>query len=297
MADSAPPIGAPAERVVSSLRSILRPVVRFLLRTGITYPMLADVLKSLYVGVARDEFVIEGTRQTASRLSLLTGVYRKDIKNIANRDATGDTPPLNATLGAQLVARWAGDPAYLDEAGHPAPLPRLISEGGSRSFEGLVESVSKDIRSRVVLDEWLNLGVARLDPQRRVCLNVGAFVPERGFDEKLFFFGNNVHDHIAAALHNLAGNDVPFFERSVYYDGLVPESIEELTRLCSTLGMDLLQAVNRRAMELEQRDAGRSDTIRQRMNFGVYYFDASVVRKPQRTLRIASESVTSKEDA
>ena len=274
-----PTLGVPSARVIASLRLILRPMVRFMLRQGITYPLLTDILKSVFVEVARDEFTIEGKRQTDSRISLLTGVHRKDVKRLVDEDGGGGLPPLSVSFGAQLVARWVSDPEFLDAEGRPIPLPRLSSEGGKKSFESLVEGVSKDIRSRVVLDEWLHLGVARLDEQDRVCLNVAAFVPEHGFNEKLYYFGQNVHDHTAAAVHNLAGHSPPLFERSVYYDQLAPDSVEELARLSAELGMNALQAVNRRAIELERRDADRSDVAKTRMNFGMYYYSSSSQRE------------------
>ena len=57
------------------------------------------------------------------------------------------------------------------------PLPRLASQGGGASFESLAARVSKDIRSRPMLDELLRLGVVYLDDRDRVVLNVEAFVP------------------------------------------------------------------------------------------------------------------------
>ena len=93
------------------------------------------------------------------------------------------------SLGAQLVAVWMGTERYLDDQGNPMPLPRFVSEGGDLSFEALVASVNSDIRSRVVLDEWLRLGVVHMDDERRVCLNAQAFVPAEGFDERPFTSG------------------------------------------------------------------------------------------------------------
>jgi hypothetical protein len=174
-------------------------------------------------------------------------------------------------LGAQLVARWVGAKAFLDDKGKPLPLRRLASDGGEKSFEALVASVSKDIRSRAVLDEWLRLGVAHMDEDNCVCLNVDAFVPKQGFEEKAFFFGQNLHDHVAASVHNMLDLGVPFLERSVYYDTLTPASVAELAALSTELGMQALQTVNRRAMELETRDANK-ETARERMNFGVYFY-------------------------
>jgi hypothetical protein len=177
----------------------------------------------------------------------------------------------DVSLGAQLVGRWIGLPKYLDAEGNPAILPRLASVGGELSFEGLVESVSKDIRPRAVLDEWQRLGIARVDDQDRVRLNVDAFVPETGFDEKAYFFGRNVRDHLAACAHNLEGAQAPMLERSVFYDQLTRESVAQLDELSKMLAMQALQAVNREALELQKQDAGKAGT-RHRMNFGVYFY-------------------------
>ena len=265
-------IGGPPPPVIAALQGILRPLIRFLLGHGITYPLLSDLLKATYVEVARSEFTIAGKPQTDSRISLLTGVHRKDVKRLVQQEEKGVAPAAGVGLGSQLVARWLGHRDYLNPAGEPLPLARLASEGGDKSFESLVESVSKDIRSRVILDEWLRLGIAQLDSQDRVCLNVAAFVPERGFEEKLDYFRQNIHDHMAAAVHNLSGLQPPFFERSVFYDQLAAPSVEELRNLAADAGMQALQTINRRAMTLEQRDADGGAEAALRINYGVYFY-------------------------
>jgi hypothetical protein len=122
-----------------------------------------------------------------------------------------------------------------------------------------------------VLDEWLRLGVVHFDEQRRVCLNVEAFIPVEGFEEKAFYFGYNLHDHAAAAAHNLIDAGKPFLERTVHYDALSPQSITALAAQAGQVGMEALLAVNKNAMALETADA--SDTApRQRMTFGIYFY-------------------------
>ena len=65
----------------------------------------------------------------------------------------------------------------------------------------------------------------------------------------------------------------PLLERSVYYPDLSKESVAELAKLATRAGMEALQAVNRRALELKRRDAA-DDAATHRMNFGVYFYDA-----------------------
>jgi hypothetical protein len=250
---------------------LLRPLVRLLIEHGVPFYQLTELLKGVYVDVALRDFPLEGKGPTDSRVTLLTGVHRKDVKRLRNERPALDEPPKSVSLGAVLVARWTGTAAFLDAEGRPRPLPRKATRGPS--FEKLVASVSKDIRPRAVLDEWLRLGVAHLDGDDCVCLNAEAFVPSRGFEEKSYYFGRNLHDHVAAAVHNLAGRRPALLERSVYYPDLSKESVAELAKLATRAGMEALQAVNRRALELKRRDAA-DDAATHRMNFGVYFYEA-----------------------
>jgi len=261
----------PSPALVLALRRVLRPLVRLMVARGVTYPYLADLLKALFVDVAAKEFRIGDKAATDSRVSLVTGVHRKDVSRLRAELNAGDESavPSVVSLGAQLVAVWLGSDRYLDASGNPKPLPRFVSEGGAVSFEALVASVNSDIRSRVVLDEWLRLGVVQMDDERRVCLNAQAFVPAEGFDEKAFYLGHNLHDHAAAAAHNLLGGKAPFMERSVHYDMLSPQAVEKLARQAQELGMKALVAVNKTALA---EDDGVATAQRQRMTFGVYFY-------------------------
>ena len=134
----------------------------------------------------------------------------------------------------------------------------------------------------MVLDEWLRLGVVNIDDQRRVCLNTQAFVPARGFDEKAFYFGHNLHDHAAAAAHNLLGQEPPFLERSLHFNDLSAGAVAELAAQSKKLGMQALVAVNKAAVarEAREKDAENAATAAdaalaeplQRMTFGIYFY-------------------------
>jgi len=263
--------GGPSPALVAALRRILSPLVRLLIAYRIPFPYLAGLLKGLYVEVADREFPVAGKAQTDSRIRLLTGVHRKDVKRLRGERPEAVPEPPELSLSAQLIARWIGLADTLDEAGRARPLPRLAKNADGPSFEGLVASVSQDIRPRAVLDDWLAQGIAHLDEADRVVLNVEAFIPEKDLDEKSFYLGRNVHDHLAAAVANLLGPAPPYLERSVYYARLSPESARELDALARAEAMRALKAVNRRALDLKTQDAGRADATR-RIAFGAYFF-------------------------
>jgi hypothetical protein len=262
----------PPDALIAALRRMLRPLVRLMISKGVTLPTLTTILKETFVSVAEDDFPVKGKRQTDSRINLLTGVHRKDVKRLRAETTAEREMPQAVGLGAQIVSRWVSDPLTTDSENRPIPLPRQDKSGSSLSFDGLVEGISKDVRPRAVLDEWLRLGVASMDDKDRVVLNRQAFVPEKGFDEKAFYFGRNIHDHLAATTHNLIGDGNPRLERSVHYGGLTDSSVETLAAEAEKVGMDALLALNRLAREKVEADKGKTDA-NQRFNFGLYFFD------------------------
>ena len=263
----------PPARLVDALHSLLRPLVRLLISHQLTYPLLLRILKSVYVEVAEQEFSREAAPLSDSRIHLLTGIHRKEIKRLRNEQPATAQIAGTASLGAQLVAAWLGSERFSNADGAPRPLPLKTEKPTEPGFDTLVAEVCRqDIRSRVILDEWLRLGVARLENDC-VALNTGAFTPDRGFDEKMFFFGKNLRDHIAAGADNLAGGRPPHFDRSVYYDRLSPDSAAELKALAGKLGMEALTRLNRRALARQKADSARKDAD-YRINFGIFHYSS-----------------------
>lgn len=262
----------PPRSLIKALRWQLRPLVRLLLKSGITFPFIADLFKEIFVEVAENDFKLDGKEQTDSRINLLTGIHRKDVKRLRNSQHE-DTTQDNVSLGGQLVARWMGSNQFTDDKNEPLALPRLIKNGGDQSFEALVISVNKDIRSRAVLDEWLDLGIVSLDKHDQVHLNTDAFIPEKGYDEKAWFFGENMHDHMAVSVHNMLNEKPPLLDRAVYYDKLSPQSVDELQAIAKESGMRLLRKLNRRAYELQAADSDKSASPNSRIRFGIYFYN------------------------
>lgn len=271
MADPNNPAGPP-DALISALRRVLRPLVRLMISKGVTLPTLTTLLKETFVAVAEEDFPVKGKRQTDSRINLLTGVHRKDVKRLRDEKQAEKSMPPAVGLGVQIVSRWVSDPSTTDSEGLPIPLPRQGKTADDPSFDGLVESISKDVRPRAVLDEWLRLGVAILNDDDHVVLNRQAFVPEKGFDEKAFYLGRNIHDHLATTTHNLLGDGNPRLERSVHYGGLRESSVKALAEDAEKVGMEALLTLNRLARERVEADKDK-DGAEHRFNFGLYFFD------------------------
>ncbi len=224
--------------------------------------------------VALRELLTGPNASTDSRVSLLTGVHRKEVRRLRTLDEEREeAAPPGLSLVSEVIARWVGTPAYTDSRREPLVLPRFSPEDYELSFEALVASVTTDVRSRAVLEAMLAQDLATRDASGRVRLNVSAFLPRRGQDEQLFYFGRNLHDHIAAATGNVAAGDgPPFFDRSVHYDGLTEAQAAKLEAAGRELGQKLLLELNRLALELLEREEGSAMGPTRRVNLGVYLY-------------------------
>jgi len=254
---------------------LLRPLVRLLVQRGITFPALTNLLRELYVNVAEYDFALPGKEQTDSRVSLLTGIHRKEVRRLRGAGAPVSSVPATVSRTSRIVARWLAAPDFTDGGGRPLPLPRT-AEGGAPSFETLVAGVTKDVRPRAVLDEWLDRGMAVLDPEGRVQLLESAYLPRGGGEPQLYYFGRNLHDHLAAAVENVAGPSPRFFERAVHYDGLSEALAGRLEERARAIAMDALKQANAEAHAACADDPGG----RHRWNFGIYIFREEVEAKP-----------------
>jgi Family of unknown function (DUF6502) len=262
----------PPDALIKAVRRILRPLVRGFIGFGLTWPILSDVLKRTYVDIARDEFGLTPDQlPTDSRISLLTRVHRKDIRRYRLETTEPKLALTDSSVGAQIIACWLGDKQYQDGDQNPKPLPRT----GDGSFEQLARSVSKDTHPRAILDELVRGGAITIGKDGRIYLDTSAFVPRADFENLAWYYGLNLHDHIAASTHNITNSqnsDTPaFLDRSVHYSGLSPKSVTELDALSRELAMKALLAVNGRARALAARDQDKQDA-NQRMTFGAYFY-------------------------
>ncbi|MBY0339100.1 MAG: hypothetical protein K2X11_20980 [Acetobacteraceae bacterium] len=261
----------PPPALMAALAQLLRPLLRVLIHFGVTFPAFAALLKRLYVAEAMRGFTLPGRPLSDSRITLLTGVHRKDVS--ALRDAPPDKvpKPRSVTLAAQVLSRWAGHGAWQAADGTPRPLPR--GGGEVPGFDDLVASVSRDIRPRALLDELLRSGLVRARPDGLLEMLSAADVPRATPDRLAYYFGRNLADHIAASGHNLVGGQPPHPERALAFDGLSADAVDALRRQAEHLAMDMLLRLNAEAQRLAEEDPPAPGEAR-RFTTGIYIYSA-----------------------
>jgi Family of unknown function (DUF6502) len=251
----------------------LRPLVRWLLRHGVTYTTLAAALKRVFLDEAQAELAARGMAATDSAITLLSGVHRRDVRQLL-REAPPDEAGVPAAPGlvGEVVGRWMTERPWMDARGRPRALPRA----GEQGFDALVAGISSDVRPRAMLDEMLRLGVVD-EGEAGLTLRADGFAPRAGLAEMAALAAANLHDHAAAAVANLEG-EADFLEQAVYVDGLSEVSAERVGRRALAAWKQAMKPVLREAQQAWEQDhaagtkAPASTAPRQRARFGVYFY-------------------------
>jgi hypothetical protein len=264
----------------NAMLRLLPPLVRILLRNGMAAKSFYELIKRAYIAVARDEFGINGKRATISRISILTGLTRKEVQALLamsnNReDGFGD----EYNRAARVITGWIRDPDFGDAKGHPFPLHKL---GKRLSFSALVKRYSGDIPVRAMLDELLRVGAVRQLRDGRIALAVRGYIPQKGLDQQLTILGQDTADLITTIEHNLYRNSSrPRIQRKVMYDNVPVESAEAFQAIAQERGQEMLEGLDH---WLSHRDRDVNPTVkgkgRVRVGLGLYHFEERLDQDP-----------------
>ncbi len=258
--------------ISSAIVRLLRPLVRILLRNGIPYGTFAEFARWTYVDVASEEFNISGKKQTTSRVSVLTGLSRKEVKKVKESfkiDDLGTTERYNRS--ARVIGGWIKDTRFLDKKGNPRELP---FEEGEDSFSILVKTYSGDIPARAILDEMLRTGVVKRI-NGRIRLLTRGYIVKRGDAEMLNILGTDVSELIGTIDHNIVSEPYDaFLQRKTSYDNIPEESLPEVREVVSKMGKDFIESVDK-VISRYDRDINRSieGKGRKKAGLGIFYFE------------------------
>ncbi len=251
---------------------LLKPLAGLLVEHGIPFRTFSEWAKFAFVEAGEAQGPVEGRKMSTSRLSVLTGLTRKDIARI--RDTQRPTAKAERSRhhrAARVVTGWIREDRYTDDCGLPLELP---IDGDEPSFDSLVREFGGDVPTRAVLDELERVETAQVIDKKRVKLLARAYVPRTSEPQALEVLGTDVGGLIQTIQHNLTQGTAPKFQRRVLYDNLPEESLPIIHQFIVKHGQTLLERLDAE-MAKHDRDANPSaeGTGRHTAGMGVFYFD------------------------
>ncbi len=264
-----------SNKVLKAIEYLLYPLARLVIARSINYGSLTDLIKFVMVKEAERQLKQKTTEVISdSRISIVTGIHRKEVKRIRAMKAN-DVSVYEPSLASQVVARWAGEKKLQSKNG-PKRLPRKKLTEKAFDFDDLVTSIHTDVRPRVVLEELIDRGLVTVDENDELQLHPEKLAMKQDQEETLHYLSLNIHDHLATAVNNFSNPDHKQLDRCVHYHGLSKEAVERLRKMAEKHSMDSLVVINKVAQDLIKDPQSKGN---QRMNFGTYFHHEKITKK------------------
>ena len=209
-------------RLLAAFRFLLVPLVRILLRNGITFNEISEVIKGAYARVAATDFAVPGRPMSYSRISITTGMPRRDIERVLGaEDRLRRALESNASRIANVLQGWHNDPEFMGPYGFPRELAHEREAGGGQSFGDLVARYAADVSPQLMLEELMRVSAATIaEESGLIRVLKRTFIPEQMAPELIEVFARGVRRYVETIDHNLREVDSSKrrFERWVFPD-------------------------------------------------------------------------------
>lgn len=261
--------------LADALAAVLLPLARLAVARGLPYAAAEEQFKQAFVQAAREAQPEPGATRMVSRISTATGINRREVTRLIEGEKRATTRP--RSLAAEVFAHWTTSPDYRDRRGLPRVLPRQTQTAGELSFETLAQSITRDVHPRSLLDELVRLGLATLDHQAdTVTLERDAFVPRGDAIRMLGFLGDNVGDHLSAAVDNVLNDGEQHFEQAVFAGEMSSASMEQVKALVRAQWQTLIEATVPMLEKMIEDDRQQERPFDRRLRIGLYTFNESL---------------------
>ena len=251
--------------LLHALDSLLLPLAQLCVGKGVPIQATEERLRRAFVEAARQASEGANPQRLTSRLSALTGLTRREVGRIQALDEPA-RPTTRSPLN-ELFTHWLSLPTYQGKDG-PLALPR---QGPAPSFDSLAQSVTRDIHPRSLLEAMTRLKLVEWDEvSDTVHLAQSAFVPRGQWTQMMGFLGDNVGDHLRAAVTNVLGQGNEHFEQALYADELSQTSLQTARRIVSEQWRRLMTEVAPQLEALMKADAEAGRPQDQSLRLGLY---------------------------
>ncbi len=252
------------DEILSGVRSLMRPLARFLLRSGIGFKEFASICKLAFVEVATSDYGIRGRPTNISRVAVMTGLTRKEVKAVREKIEQGSEEGLwlgKLNLPTQILHYWHNDPDFCEKPGNPKAIP---FSNGYPSFSDLVRKYAGDIPPGAMRVELARAGAIVETSDSKLLATKINYIPEKldaTFVRSMFFaLGNLANTLVHNANVSYRGDDSRFrkFERYVWTARISPTDAEELRDLAVKRATKLLTELDEWIGEREQLRIGEA---------------------------------------
>lgn len=188
-------------QILGAFLVVLKPIARILLRFGIGFREFSEIAKTAFVDVASSDFGLRGRPTNISRVAVMTGLTRKEVKRVRDKIADGDHAlVVRTTPLCEVLHRWHSEDEFLDQSGRAAVIP-FVGETGS--FSNLVKRFGGDIPPGAMRTELKRVGAVDEDDDGNLRVIRRSVTPEGTHDNLVAALAHSVYPIISTIAHNI----------------------------------------------------------------------------------------------
>jgi len=261
------------QQVLDAFLLVMRPIVRILLRYGIGYREFVEVAKTAYVSVASSDFGLRGRPTNISRVAVMTGLTRKEVKRIRDKIASGDNSiSVKTTPLADVLHHWHAQSGYTDSSGVPTRLPFSGDEG---SFSSLVKAYGGDVPPGAMRTEMKRVGVVEEDDDGSLRVVARAVRPDTDHERLVTILVHGAYSFLSNIAHNTEPglSESRWPSRVAFTTSLQNNETKQLRRIAKDRISDFAESIDDifiayEALHDEAEKSGDGDPVA----VGVFYF-------------------------
>jgi hypothetical protein len=256
-------------RVRAALGLLLEPVILLLLKSGVTWKEFAAVARERFVQVATREFGIRGRPTNASRVAILTGIDRRDVRKLrAALTDPGASEPGFMSKPTQVLEAWYRDPEFVGRDGKPKDL----AVDGKGGFADLVRRYAAGIPVVAMIKELRAAGAVQKTRGNRLRVLKRTYIPRELSDDQIRLWSSALRDLGTTLEVNVmrAPDERPRFERRALSLAVDKAALPEFRAFLESEGQAFLERVDA-WLESHRAAAQSSDSDAIRLGVGVFH--------------------------
>jgi len=263
-------------RILGAFLVVMKPIARILLRFGIGFREFAEITKTAFVDVASSDYGLRGRPTNISRVAVMTGLTRKEVKRLRDKiEGDEDRLAVRTTPLCEILHKWHAEDDYLNRLGQPATLPFA---GGAPSFSELVRRFGGDIPPGAMRTELKRVGAIQEEADGSLRVIRRSITPAGKEDNLIAALAHSAYPLMKTIAHNISTDDKDerWAQFTAFTQAVRTRDILRLRRISFDRLVEVSESFDDLFMayeSLHEADTDKDD--RNKVAVGVFYFEDS----------------------
>jgi hypothetical protein len=254
-------------RILIACERFMIPIAKMMLSLGVGHKEFSEVTKRAFVGVATRDYGLRGRPTNTSRVAVLTGLTRKEVKRVKESLTTDLGVDSKMGPASTVLHFWHKDAIFLDKKGIPLD---LSIDGPNNSFAHLAKLYGGDVPPGALLLELERTGAVVRTPQGKLKVTTRYFLPSDGIERFVSAVSLSLENLAYTASQNILDtkNENPLLERFVWSDRIDEKTAKRFKLTAKQKTIDLLEYLDDWIAANEI-----SEPTESRIGLGIYIID------------------------